>query len=194
MAVWARALVVGLGVGVLFTAAHALLPDPWAVLAGTSALWGVAPMVVARRAPARASAASRRISGSGAVTGLAVMVGTLVPWLVVHAARTSGAELALWLTVGPLAGAVCGAAGAASVARGRRGAAAAGVVPGIVAGEAVYGLLLVGGPAWILELALAVVLLAVVSPAGRRSPAVLTAAAISGASSAACLGYDLVLA
>lgn len=180
-----RALAVGLLTGVLLTLAHAVLPDRWAVLAGTSALWGVVPMLVARRPGARGL--------DGAAWGMLAMVGTLIPWLIVHADSTSVAEVGLWLLVGPVAGAVCGTAGAASASGGGRGAIAAGVVPGIVAGEAVYGLVLVGGPAWGLELAVASVLLAVVSHPAWRAPALGSAVVALGLIFLACLGYDAVL-
>ncbi|MGN7225496.1 DUF6518 family protein [Dietzia maris] len=180
-----RALAVGLLTGVVLTLAHAVLPDRWAVLAGTSALWGVVPMLVSRRPGARGI--------DGAVWGILAMVGTLVPWLVVHADSTSAAELGLWLVVGPVAGAVCGTAGAASARDGGRGALAAGLVPGIVAGEAVYGLVLVGGPAWGLELAVALVLLAVVSRPARRAPALGSAVVALALVYFACLGYDALL-
>lgn len=178
-------LVVGLIAGAALTLVHGLLPDRWAVLAGTSALWGVAPMLVARR--------SGTGPANGAVAGVLAMVGILIPWLVVHADSTSSPEIVLWLIAGPVAGAVCGLAGAKSVADGGRGALAAGVVPGIVAGEAVYGLVLVGGPAWGVELLIAVALLAVVSRPGARVAALGSAMAVLVASFTACLAYDAVL-
>ena len=180
-----RALTIGLLAGVLLTLAHAGLPERWGVLAGTSALWGVVPMLVARR-PGTPGI-------DGAVSGMLAMVGTLIPWLAVHAGSTSTAETVAWMFVGPVAGAVCGTAGAASASGGGRGAIAAGVVPGIVAGEAVYGLVLVGGPAWGLELAAALVLLAVVSRPAWRAPALGSAVVVLGLVFLACLGYDAVL-
>lgn len=142
-------------------------------------------MLVARRPDARGV--------NGAVWGMLAMAGTLVPWLAVHADSTSAAEVGLWLLVGPVAGAVCGTAGAASARDGGRGAIGAGVVPGIVAGEAVYGLVLVGGPAWVLELALALVLLAVVSRPAWRAPALGSAVVALALIFLACLGYDGLL-
>lgn len=181
----ARALVLGLLAGVLLTAAHRLLPDQWAVLAGTSALWGVVPLLSGRRLGERA--------GAGAAAGLTAMVGVLIPWLAVHAASTSPVEIALWVIVGPVAGAVCGAAGAVSTRSGRSGAIAAGVVPGIVGGEAVYGLLLIGGPAWGFEAVLAVGLLALVSRPGGRVVALGSAAVLVTVAAAACVVYDSIL-
>ena len=180
-----RALVLGLVSGVLLTVTHRLLPDQWAVLAGTSALWGVVSLVAGRRLGER--------TVHGAAAGLTAMVGVLIPWLAIHAASTPPAELALWMIVGPVAGAICGAAGAMSRMPGRRGALAAGVVPGIVGGEAVYGLLLIGGPAWGLESVLAAGLLVVVSRRGGRLCAFGSAAVLVALAAAACLVYDSIL-
>lgn len=180
-----RALVLGLGAGVLLTAAHRLLADQWAVLAGTSALWGVVCLVAGRRLGDRAV--------DGAIAGLTAMVGVLIPWLAVHAASTSASEVALWMIVGPAAGAICGAAGAVSTTSGRRGALAGGVVPGIVGGEAVYGLQLIGGAAWGLEAVLAVVLLVVVSRRGDRLTSFGSAAVLVALAASACVVYDSIL-
>ena len=203
-------LAAGLVVGVCLTLAHGLLPERWAVLAGTSALWGVAPMVVARVAAARrsdpattagttaagATAAGAAVAGAtatGATAGLLTMAGTLLPWLVVHATSTPGVEIAMWLVAGAVAGAICGVAGAVSSGHGIRGAVAAGAVPGIVAGEAVYGLVVVGGPAWLLELVIAAVLVAATSRSGSRITSLVSAAAFLATVAVACVGYDAVL-
>lgn len=177
-------MVLGLGAGVLLTAAHWLLPDQWAVLAGTSALWGVVCLVAGRSRGYRAV--------DGALAGVAAMVGVLIPWLAVHAASTSPSELALWMTVGPAAGVICGATGAISTTAGRKGALAAGVVPGIVGGEATYGLLLIGGSAWRVEALLAVVLLAVASRRGDRLISVGSAAVVVALAATACVVYDSI--
>lgn len=186
---------VGLLVGVVLTVAHGLLPERWAVLAGTSALWGLAPMMVGRGAAAwrvGVTPAGGSVAG-GSVAGVLTMAGTLLPWLVVHAGSTADTEIMLWLIAGAVAGGVCGAAGALSVGDSTRSAIAAGAVPGMVAGEAVYGLVMIGGPAWALELLIAAGLLAAVSRSGWRLTASASAVAFLMLISAACVGYDAVL-
>ncbi|MFD2394630.1 DUF6518 family protein [Dietzia aerolata] len=121
----AGALGFGLVCGLVLTLAHALLPDQWAVLAGTSALWSVVGLIAGRWSAGRAhslgASAGTASASTGAFAGLIAMVGVLLPWLAVNAPTTSAIEVALWIVVGPVAGAVCGAAGALSTSPGTRG-------------------------------------------------------------------------
>ena len=123
--------------------ANVLAPE-WATLANTSALWGLVPfgiVLVLRERGWRAAAYG--------VLGLSSMIGVWIASAPVATAR----ELVLWSVAGLAAGAVCGlaASGVRSASRFRRIASAAGVA-GLVAGEGLYGILLIGGPQWILEL------------------------------------------
>lgn len=185
----AGALGFGLVCGLVLTLAHALLPDQWAVLAGTSALWSVVGLIAGRWSAGRADIPP---ASTGALAGLIAMVGVLLPWLAVNAPSTSAIEVTLWIVVGPVAGAVCGAAGALSTSPGTRGSIAAGVVPGIIGGEAVYGIWLIGGPAWPLEAVLALVVLAIVSRPGGRGVSLASMTLLVSLSAAACLVYDAV--
>lgn len=185
----AGALGFGLVCGLVLTLAHALLPDQWAVLAGTSALWSVVGLIAGRWSAGRADIPP---ASTGALAGLIAMVGVLLPWLAVNAPSTSAIEVTLWIVVGPVAGAVCGAAGALSTSPGTRGSIAAGVVPGIIGGEAVYGIWLIGGPAWPLEAVLALVVLAIVSRPGGRGVSLASMTMLVALSAAACLVYDAV--
>ena len=86
-------------------------------------------------------------------------------------------------------------AGSASGSTSRRtGVSGTVVMAGIVLGEAVYGLVVVGGPHWFVEAALAgVLVLACCRTAATRIRAGLGAAAVAGALFGAYWAYDAVL-
>ncbi|WP_156148912.1 DUF6518 family protein [Rhodococcus sp. MEB064] len=144
------AIAVGILTGLLAATLFAVMPSPWDALANTSALWGLVPFAVA----------SRSEGGRGVLLGVASMLALVGSWIVLAPSIISGREVLVFLVAGLAAGAVCGAAGGAL--RGSRRVIGTTVMAGLVLGEAVYGLGVVGGPQWLVEAAIgvAVVLLA----------------------------------
>lgn len=135
----------GLGVGLVARLLFEVLPEPWGTLANTSALWGLVPFFAARGVRARGWR-----SVSTGILSLALMV---TAWVLLSPVPVTWREVVMWAVVAIIAGALCGLAG--SLARHRSPwphRAALAFIGGIVAGEAVYGILLIGGPQWWFEL------------------------------------------
>ena len=140
-----RGLVVALGAGVaaalLARLLYAALPEPWTTLANTSALWGLVPFIVAAGTQARGSRAW--------LLGAAALLAMVATWAVLAPEPHSPRVLVLWAVVAIGAGALCGLAGDLA---GRRHPLAhrwgLAVMCGLILGEAVYGVVLIGGPQW----------------------------------------------
>ncbi|TFC30182.1 hypothetical protein E3O55_08880 [Cryobacterium sp. MDB1-18-2] len=188
-AVWYLvAAAAGVTAGALARLLFAVLPAPWDTLANTSALWGLVPFLVTAgfRVHGRAAA------GVGAV-GLLTMVSV---WVLLAPQPAPPRILLLWGAVGVAAGALCGWAGAlaSSPLAGQRIVAAA-IIGGLVLGEGLYGIVLIGGPQWWCE-ALAgagfAVAWGVTLP--ERLRALGAAALVAAALFAAFLGYDAIAA
>lgn len=165
-----------------------LLPGPWGTLANTSALWGLVPFfaVVALRPRARHSA----------VAGAICLAAMVAVWVFLAPAPPTPREVFLWGVVGVVAGALCGLAGGLvrrSEPLFRRSAAAA--IGGVVLGEGLYGILLIGGPQWWLEAAVGVALALAWGPAARdRAVALAGAVLVAGALFGAFVAYDAIAA
>lgn len=140
----------GLAGGLIARLLFAALPEPWGTLANTSALWGLIPFFVAFGLRAR--------RWHGVAVGVVALAATVVVW-VLSSAGATGREIAMWVVIAVVAGALCGLAGGAS--RNTRGwlrRLAIAFMGGIVAGEALYGILLIGGPQWWIELIVGIAL------------------------------------
>jgi len=100
------------------------------------------------------------------------------------------------MLVAVIAGALCGLAGGLVRRSGpvlRRSAAAA--IGGVVLGEGVYGILLIGGPQWWLEAAVGAALALAWGPAARdRAVALAGAVLVSGALFGVFVAYDAIAA
>jgi hypothetical protein len=145
---WVRGTLVaasaGLAGGLVARLLFAVLPEPWGTLANTSALWGLIPFFVAFGLRAR--------GWRGAAVGVVALAVTVVAW-VLSSGGATGREIAMWAVIAVVAGALCGlAGGAARNARGWMRLLALAFIGGVVAGEALYGILLIGGPQWWVEL------------------------------------------
>ncbi|MBY6678361.1 hypothetical protein HQ314_15680 [Rhodococcus sp. BP-332] len=176
------AAALGSAAGVALVVLFTIVPPPWDALVNTSALWGLVPFAVAARSP----------HGRGVAVGVASMLALVLVWILLSPNVIPAREVLVFVLVGLGAGAVCGAAGAA-VGRDRRVSGTV-VVAGIVLGEAVYGTVVVGGPHWFVEAALAGILVpACCRTAATRVRAGLGAAAVAGALFGAYWAYDAVL-
>lgn len=165
-----------------------LLPDPWGTLANTSALWGLVPFV--------AVAALRVRARRAVVAGVICLAAMVAVWVLLAPAPPTPREMLLWGVVGVVAGALCGLAGGL-VRRSepvlRRSAAAA--IGGVVLGEGLYGILLIGGPQWWLEAAVGVALALAWGPAARdRAVALAGAVLVAGALFGVFVAYDAIAA
>jgi hypothetical protein len=182
------ALLGGAGLGLLAWWLQGVLPDPWGTLANTSALWGLAGFAAAAL--------------QGARRWLAVAAGTLaLLGMVIMFALLDGATMIQWvayLLVGAVAGALFGLAG--SLARSSRSTSrltAAATVGGVIAGEGLYGIVIVdaSGPQWWFELLLGIVIAVLVTRARReRVVALGLVTVVAAALLGAYLAYDAVLA
>ncbi|MBY6708902.1 hypothetical protein HQ308_19090 [Rhodococcus sp. BP-241] len=176
------AAALGSAAGVALVVLFTIVPPPWDALVNTSALWGLVPFAVAARSP----------HGRGVAVGVASMLALVLVWILLSPNVITVREVLVFVLVGLGAGAVCGAAGAA-VGRDRRVSGTV-VMAGIVLGEAVYGTVVVGGPHWFVEAALAGILVtACCRTAATRVRAGLGAAAVAGALFGAYWAYDAVL-
>ncbi len=176
------AAALGSAAGVALVVLFTIVPPPGDALVNTSALWGMVPFAVAARSP----------HGRGVAVGVASMLALVLVWILLSPNVITVREVLVFVLVGLGAGAVCGAAGAA-VGRDRRVSGTV-VVAGIVLGEAVYGTVVVGGPHWFVEAALAGILVpACCRTAATRVRAGLGAAAVAGALFGAYWAYDAVL-
>ncbi len=130
-----------------------LLPHPWPTLAGTSALWGLVPFGVALRDGVRTQ------KREAALTGVVTMLAMVAMWCALVANTVTLREVLLWTAVGFAAGALCGLAGY-SARSGQRWfrALALAFMGGLIAGEGLYGIVLIGGPQWWLELVVGLML------------------------------------
>lgn len=168
----------GVAAGLVARGSFSALPAPWDTLANTSALWGLAGTT---------AVLLTRERRTGPAAGLGALC--LLVMAAVFAATSTDVtvrEVALWALVGTVAGAAFGAA-TARVPDWR----AVGAMGGVIVGEAVYGIALIGGPQWWLELAVGVALCGV---ARRRAKALGLAAGLAVALFAAYLLYDAVAA
>jgi hypothetical protein len=180
------AVLAGAFAGVFARLLFAVLPDPWVTLANTSALWGLVPFacVVGLRATGRLA------TGIG-VASLASMVAV---WAILAPVPATARTLLLWGGIGIAAGAYSGLAGGLtrSDRPGFRWLASA-LIGGVVLGEAVYGLVLVGGPQWWFEGAVGVALiLALGRSLGDRLRSLAIAAVIAAVLFVVFLGYDAI--
>lgn len=165
-----------------------VLSDSWGTLANTSALWGIVPFF---------AVAALRVRGRRAVlAGAASLAAMVAVWVLLAPAPPTPREVLLWGTVGVVAGALCGLAGSL-VRRAepvlRRTAAAA--IGGVVLGEGLYGILLIGGLQWWLEAAVGVALALGWGPSARdRAAALAGAVLVAGVLFGAFVAYDAIAA
>lgn len=177
------AIAFGVLAGLIAAALFSVMPTPWDALANTSALWGLVPFAVA----------SRIASGPGVLLGSASMLALVGSWIVLAPSTIRGREVLVFLVVGLAAGAVCGAAGASL--RGNRRVIGTVVMAGLVLGEALYGLGVVGGPQWFVEAAIgAVVILLACRTTTDRARAGLGSVAVAVGSFGLYALYDAILA
>ncbi|HEU4808153.1 MAG TPA: DUF6518 family protein [Homoserinimonas sp.] len=176
----------GLGAGLVARLLFEVLPEPWGTLANTSALWGLVPFFVALGVRAR--------GWRSVTTGILSLALMVTAWVLLSPVPVAWREVAMWAVVATIAGALCGVAG--SLARNRRPwthRAALAFIGGIVAGEAVYGILLIGGPQWWFELVIGLALpLTLGRNWGDRLFSVLGASVVACALYGAYLLYDAV--
>jgi len=183
---WAAAA--GVAAGLLARLSFAVLPAPWDTLANTSALWGLVPFLV--------TAALRVRGWAAAGVGALALLTMVSAWVLLAPQPASPRILLLWGVVGVAAGALCGWAGAlARSALPRQRIVAAAIIGGLILGEGLYGIVLIGGPQWWCE-ALAGAGFAV---AWGRSPmermrALAAAALVAAVLFSAFLGYDAIAA
>ncbi len=150
---FAISIIVGASAGGLAWVLTTLLPHPWPTLAGTSALWGLVPFGVALRDGVRTQ------KREAALTGVVTMLAMVAIWCALVASTVTLREVLLWTVVGFAAGALCGLAGYSARSRQRWfRALALAFMGGLVAGEGLYGVVLIGGPQWWLELVVGLVL------------------------------------
>ncbi|MBC7441547.1 MAG: hypothetical protein H7311_03355 [Ramlibacter sp.] len=184
----AAALGVGAAAGGLARLLSAVLPEPWGTLANTSALWGLVPFV--------ASLAVRAPRSASILVGITALVAMVATWVLLAPQPVTPRELLLWGVVGVGAGALCGLAG--ELARrdspwARRLAVT--IMAGLVVGEGLYGILLIGGPQWWFEAAVGVALALALGRTGRDRMLGLAGALLAaGALYAAYLFYDAIAA
>jgi hypothetical protein len=176
----------GLGAGLVARLLFEVLPDTWGTLANTSAVWGLVPFFVAFGIRSRGW-----LAVAIGILSLATMVAT---WTLLSPLPVTAREVVMWAAVGIVAGAVCGMSG--SLARHHRALprhSALALMGGIVTGEAVYGIVLIGGPQWWFELAIGLAVPIVLGRTWRnRLLSVLGASVIAGLLFGAYLLYDAV--
>lgn len=181
------ALALGLGFGALARLGDQTLPAPWHTLANTSALWGLAPFLIVRAVQLRGPRA--------ATLGVAVMAAVVVVWVVLAPEPPTSRQLLLWGIVALAAGAVCGvAADLSSRGSSRLRIIGSAVMAGVIIGEAVYGILLIGGPQWWLELMIGLAVAVCLSRTlAERSLSVASAILVAAALFGAYLLYDAAM-
>ncbi|AWB89550.1 DUF6518 family protein [Salinibacterium hongtaonis] len=182
----AIALCGGALLGAVAWALAAALPFPWHTLATTSALWGLvaAGFVILQRA-----------SGTLAVvTGALALLGMTGTYALLTQAPLRSAVI--YLVVGAMAGALFGlAASVLSSTRWQDQTFAAGVLGGIVGGEGLYGIAVIdsAGPQWWTELALGLIIAALIGRGRRRMLSVATAAMVAALLLSAYSAYDSLM-
>lgn len=179
------ASIAGIAAGLIVGLADRVVTGPWATMTNTSATWGLVPFA----AGALGGLRGRRGAGYGALC-LVAMVGT---WTLITGGGT-GRELLLWGVAAGLAGALCGWAGGA-LRDGSSAAHVAGLVVmgGFLAGEGAYGVVLIGGAPWWVELVAGLAIPSVLARSGRdRCRAVVGVVAFAVLVGAACAAYDAV--
>lgn len=147
---------IGLGggavVGLFAFWLYGVLPAPWDTLANTSALWAIVAVA--------ATYLQRARGGVAIATGMLAMLGLVTGFLLIAASATSR-EWVMAIVVGTVAGALFGYAGAIIRSGGAAGRiAAATAVGGVIAGEGLYGIVVVDpvGPQWWFEIGCALLL------------------------------------
>lgn len=177
----------GVIAGLIARSLAATLPRDWATLANTSALWGLVPVAVVLALGHRGARAM--------VSGILALGAMVAVWIALAPTPPSTRELGLWIIVGIAAGAVCGLA--ASCIRGDRPGirriVAGALIAGLVAGEGLYGILLIGGPQWITEIVLGVILAVVFGRTiSGRALTLATTAVVAAALVGAYFLYDAI--
>lgn len=173
--------------GVIAWALAAVLPSPWHTLATTSALWGLAAAVIV---------IAQRTSGMLAiVAGIVTLVGMTGAYALLSQSPVRTALI--YLVVGAVAGALFGlAASVLSSPRWQDRLFAAGVLGGIVAGEGLYGIVVVdaSGPQWWAELVVGLAIAGLIGRGWNRMLSVGTAAVVAAMLVTVYGAYDLVMA
>src|SRR5690606_35235662 len=88
----------------------------------------------------------------GAMLGIATLALTVATWVLLSPVPVTPRELLMWAVIAVLAGALCGFAG--GLGRSTRPwihRATVAVMAGLIVGEGVYGILVIGGPQWWFE-------------------------------------------
>ncbi len=182
------AILGGVAAGAFARLLDSALPAPWNTLANPSALWGLLPF---------AAVTALRLRGwPAASVGAAALVSMVTAWIVLAPSPASGREVVLWGVVGVFAGALCGLAGDLV----RRSApwfhrVGLAFMGGVVLGEALYGILLIGGPQWLVEGAIGLALpLALGRRANDRIAGGAGAVLVAAALFAVYFAYDAIAA
>lgn len=180
------AVAAGLGAGLIARLLFTALPEPWNTLANTSALWGLVSFFIARGIRAR--------GWSSVAVGILSLASMVTTWTLLSPTPVTVREVVMWLVVAIVAGAFCGLAGHLSGndrAWLRRAALA--FIGGLVEGEGLYGILVIGGPQWWLELIIGLALpLALGRSWADRLIAVAGASVVACALFGAYLLYDAI--